>query len=84
MNNYKIWIVLGDINAKIGREHTFKPTIGLHSLHEITNDNGMKLINLATSKGFTIISTVFPHKDIYKCTWKSLDRCQPNWPHPRE
>jgi hypothetical protein len=33
-------ILLGDFNAKVGREDNFKPTTGNESLHEITNDNG--------------------------------------------
>jgi hypothetical protein len=34
-------ILLGDFNAKVGREDIFKPTIGNESLHEISNDNGV-------------------------------------------
>jgi hypothetical protein len=34
-------ILLGDFNAKVGREVIFKPTIGNESLHEISNDNGL-------------------------------------------
>jgi hypothetical protein len=30
-------ILLGDLNAKVGREDIFKPTIGNESLHEIIN-----------------------------------------------
>jgi hypothetical protein len=33
-------ILLGDFNAKVGREDIFKPTTGNHSLHEISNDHG--------------------------------------------
>ncbi|XP_025422936.1 uncharacterized protein LOC112692476 [Sipha flava] len=40
--------------------------LGMHSLHETTNNNGMKLTDLATCKGFKIISTIFPHNDINK------------------
>lgn len=65
INNSKIRIILGDMNAKIGKEQFLKPTIGKYSLHETTNDNGMKLIDLATGKGFRIMSTMFPHKDIH-------------------
>jgi exonuclease III len=34
-------ILLGDFNAKVGREDIFKPAIGNESLHEISNDNGV-------------------------------------------
>jgi hypothetical protein len=34
-------ILLGDLNAKVGREVIFKPTIGNESLHEISNENGV-------------------------------------------
>jgi hypothetical protein len=35
-------IILGDFNAKVGRENIFKPTIGNESLHESSNDNGVR------------------------------------------
>jgi exonuclease III len=35
-------ILLGDFNAKVGREDIFKPTIRNESSHEISNDNGVK------------------------------------------
>jgi hypothetical protein len=43
-------ILLGDFSAKVGREDIFKPTIGNESLHEISNDNGVGIVNFATSK----------------------------------
>jgi hypothetical protein len=43
---YDMNILLGDLNAKVGREDIFKPTIGNESLHEISNDNGVRLIHL--------------------------------------
>ena len=39
-------IVLGDLNAKIGREEEFRNTIGRNSLHEISNDNGRRQIEI--------------------------------------
>jgi hypothetical protein len=39
-------ILLGDFNAKVGREDIFKPTIGNESSHEISNDNGVRVVNL--------------------------------------
>jgi exonuclease III len=47
---YHMKILLGDFNAKVGREDIFKLTIGNEYLHEISNDNGVKLVNFATSK----------------------------------
>jgi hypothetical protein len=47
-------IILGDFNAKVGRENIFKPTIGNESLHEINNDNGDRIVNFATSKSLVV------------------------------
>jgi endonuclease/exonuclease/phosphatase family metal-dependent hydrolase len=60
-------VLLGDFNAKVGRKDIFKPTIGNESLHEISNDNGVRLVNFDTS-------TMFPHCNIHKYTWKFPDR----------
>jgi hypothetical protein len=35
-------------------ERHFKPTIGNESLHEISNNNGVRLVNFATSKNLTV------------------------------
>jgi hypothetical protein len=43
-------ILLGDFSVNIGREDIFKLTIGNESLHEISNDNGVRSVNFATSK----------------------------------
>jgi len=34
----------------VGRENIFKPTIGNESLHHESNDNGVRIVNFATSK----------------------------------
>jgi hypothetical protein len=64
-------ILLGDFNAKVGREIIFKPTIGNESLYEISNDNGVIIVNIATSKNSVVKSTMFPHRRIHKYTWAS-------------
>jgi hypothetical protein len=69
---YHMKILLGDFNAKVGREDIFKPTIGNESLHEISNDNGVRLVNF-TFKNLRVKSTMFPHRNIHKYTWTSPD-----------
>jgi hypothetical protein len=65
--------LLGDFNAKERREHIFKPTITNKSLHQISNDNGIRVVNFATSKNLIVKSTMFPHRNIHKFTWTSHD-----------
>lgn len=71
--NSKVKILLGDFNAKIGQEPIFSPTIGSTSLHLNLNDNGTRLINFAMARDMVVSSTTFPHKNIHKQTWVSLD-----------
>jgi len=67
--NNCIKILIGDFNAKIGKEDMYRPTIRPNSLHDVSNDNGTRLIHLCLVKEFTLSSTYFPRKDIYKQTW---------------
>jgi hypothetical protein len=66
-------ILLGNVNAKVGREDIFKPTIGNESLHEISNENGIRVVNFATSKNLAVKSRMFEHDNIHKYTWTSPD-----------
>jgi hypothetical protein len=59
-------ILLGDFTAEVVREYIYKPTIGNKSLHEISNDNGVRVVNSATSKKQTVKSGMFLHHNIYK------------------
>jgi hypothetical protein len=72
--NYNMKILLGYFNAKVGREDISKPTIGKESLHEISNDNGVKLVNVATCKNLRVKSTMYPHRNICKYIWTTPDR----------
>jgi ribosomal protein S17 len=66
-------ILLRDLIVKVGREDIFKQTIGNQSLHKISNDNGVRVVNFATSKTLTVKSTMFPHRNIHKYIWTSPD-----------
>ena len=70
---YHMKILLGDLNAKVGRENIFKPTIGQESLHQDINDNGVRLVNFATSKNLMVKITMFPHRNIHIYIWTSPD-----------
>jgi len=59
-------IPLGDFNAKVGRENIFKPTIGKESLHQESNDNGVRIVIFATQKTLGFKSTMFPYLNIHK------------------
>jgi hypothetical protein len=43
--NECVTILVGDFSAKVGREDIFKLTIWNESLHKISNDNGIRIVN---------------------------------------
>ena len=47
---YDMKILLGDFNAKVGRENIFKPTIRNENLHQDSNDIGVGIVKFATQK----------------------------------
>jgi Reverse transcriptase (RNA-dependent DNA polymerase) len=67
--NNNIKLIMGDANAKVGNEEIFKSITGGESKHDRSNDNGIRLINMAIEKQMRIMSTHFKRKDIYKGTW---------------
>jgi hypothetical protein len=52
--------VLLDFNAKVDKEDICRSTNGNESLHETNNDNGIRVVNFATSKNLIVRSTMFP------------------------
>jgi hypothetical protein len=68
---YHMKFLLGNFNIKVGKEDIFKPTIGNESLHEISNDNGVRVVNFATFKNLRVRSTMIPCRNIHKHTWMS-------------
>jgi hypothetical protein len=65
---YHMQILLGDFNAKLGGGGIFSnQQLGM-SLHEDSNDNGVRVVNFATYKNLVVKSTMFPHRNICKYT----------------
>jgi hypothetical protein len=58
-------IFLRYFNAKVDREDIFKPILGYKSLHEISNDNGVRAVNFSTSKNLTVMSTQCSHSTTF-------------------
>jgi hypothetical protein len=54
--SHDVKLVMGDASAKVGRETVHQPTIGKHSMHESTNENGLRLVNFAAGKQIAIKS----------------------------
>jgi hypothetical protein len=46
----------------VWRENIFKPTTGDDSLHQHSNDNGVRTVNFATSKNLVFKNKVFHTK----------------------
>jgi len=63
--------ILSDFIAKFGRADIFKQTIGIKSLHQDSNDNGVRIVNFATSNHRVVKNLVFPHRNIHEYTWTS-------------
>jgi hypothetical protein len=70
---YHLKILLGGFSTKVNREDIFKPTIGNESLHEIINDNRIRVVNIATYKNHIVKSTELPHYSVHKCNWMAPD-----------
>jgi len=65
--------------AEVGRENILKPTIGNESVHQDNSDNGVRIVNFATSKNLVFKLKMFQHPNIHKYTWTSPDwKTQPD------
>ena len=53
--------ILLDFNAKLGRENIFKPTVGNESLHQDSNDSGVRIVNFVTLKNMVVKIMMFLH-----------------------
>jgi hypothetical protein len=61
-------VILGDFNAKVGKQMSNRSVAGKHTLHKKTNDNGLRLCQFAEMNNLLISSTMYDHKKIHKGT----------------
>ena len=45
---YRMKILVGNFNAQLGAKYVSKLTIGNDSLHQDSNDDGVRIVNYAT------------------------------------
>jgi endonuclease/exonuclease/phosphatase family metal-dependent hydrolase len=64
-----ILMIVGDFNAKIGKEERNEGVAGKETIHDTTNDNGAKICDLAAATNTFIVSTQYRHKREHKITW---------------
>ncbi|KAJ4444945.1 hypothetical protein ANN_06744 [Periplaneta americana] len=71
-------ILLGDFNAKVGREDIFKPIIGKKSLYVTSHDNGVSQCHIHSkeSSRFKIQSTTGDGIDDHSFTYELFDLIQ--------
>jgi len=56
---HDVTMILGDMNAKLGKEKVFSQVVGHHTLHNISNENGEMVANCAISNDMFLTSTNF-------------------------
>jgi endonuclease/exonuclease/phosphatase family metal-dependent hydrolase len=65
-----IVIIVGDFNAKIGKQEHQQQVAGPYTIQDISNENGNMLTHFAIRNRLIIKSTMFPHKYIHLGTWR--------------
>ena len=67
--NRDILIVMGDFNAKVGRNNASIERIMEREELGDTNENGEELVDFCALNGLSIGGTLFPHEGVHKGTW---------------
>ena len=61
-------LLLGDFNARVGKDHNTWNASGRHGLGNM-NNNGLLLLQLCTESDLVVCNTFFQQKDAHKVTW---------------
>jgi hypothetical protein len=69
--SHDLLIVMGDLNAKVGKENKgYDLVMGIQGCG-VMNENGERLASFCGENNLVIGGTVFQHKEIHKLTWES-------------
>ena len=67
-------VLMGDLNARVGRDaNSWRGVIGRQG-EETLNGNGRRLLDLCAVNELVILNTLYQHKEIHKFTWESKGR----------
>lgn len=67
-------IVMGDWNENVGgRREGDNGIVGDHAVRGREKRQGERFVPFCATNNLAIASTMYPHKNIHKYTWKSLD-----------
>jgi hypothetical protein len=75
--NYDKQRILGDFNAKLGKESYLYPAC----VENETNFAGKRMVNFALGRDLVAAGIWYQHKDIHKVTWRSPDNKMCNQIH---
>ena len=70
---YCLKIHLGDLNIKLWIKNIFKPTLENESLHQDSNNDGVRIVKFAISKNLVVKSKMFSHRKFHKYTYTCPD-----------
>ncbi|XP_063613942.1 uncharacterized protein LOC134787155 [Penaeus indicus] len=71
--NRDIKVIMGDMNAKVGKRNENGPSCGKFGLGT-QNERGEKLVEFCVTNNLSIVNTVFQHHPRHLYTWKSPDQ----------
>ena len=70
-NRQNMILVMGNLKAKVGRNNTYREEVlGTFSVGNM-NENGKRSVDFCSVNVISL--TLFPHKEIHKLIWGSLD-----------